>query len=392
MKILVVCQHYYPEPFRLPDICEALAKRGHEVTVVTGTPNYPMGEIYEGYRHGERREEILNGVRVHRCRLIPRKTGVLFRVLNYYSFQLSSTHFVRRLAPDHDVVFVNQLSPVMMARAGIRYAGKNHKKLVLYCLDQWPASLQAGGIGESSPVFGLYHRVSERIYKSADKLLLSSRSFADYFKKEFGIEETEYLPQYAETMFTPEICQKKPDGRTDLMFAGNIGKAQSVDTVIKAARLTRSVPGLRWHIVGDGSEYENVKKQAEGLDNVIFYGRRPLEEMPELYAAADAMLVTLTSDPVISMTLPGKVQTYMAAGKPILAAANGEIPLVIREAGCGACVPAGDAEALAEAAAAFADNREKETLGHRAAAYYEAHFTRDRFLARLEQVLKEQAR
>ena len=144
MKILVICQYYYPEPFRISDICEELVKLGHTVDVVTGIPNYPMGEIYEGYRKGEKRDEIINGVNVHRCFTIGRKHGAFYRFLNYYSYAFSSSQYVKRLNDDYDVLFVNQLSPVMMAKAGIVYKKKHHKKLVLYCLDLWPASLTAG--------------------------------------------------------------------------------------------------------------------------------------------------------------------------------------------------------------------------------------------------------
>ena len=144
MKILVVCQHYHPEPFRLSDICEELVKRGHEVGVVTGTPNYPMGEIYPGYENHARQDEVVNGVKVHRCAIHPRKTGILHRVWNYYSFARESSKYVKKLDDSFDVVFINQLSPVMMANAGIKYAKKHKKKSVLYCLDLWPASLGAG--------------------------------------------------------------------------------------------------------------------------------------------------------------------------------------------------------------------------------------------------------
>lgn len=131
-KILIICQYYYPEPFRLPDICEELVRLGNEVTVVTGTPNYPMGEIYLGYEDGKRSDEVLNGVNVHRCKTIPRKTGSLNRMKNYFSYPHESKKYIKSLPGDFDVVFVNQLSPVMMADAGIAYAKKHKKKLVLY--------------------------------------------------------------------------------------------------------------------------------------------------------------------------------------------------------------------------------------------------------------------
>lgn len=350
MNILVICQYYYPEPFRITDICEELVKRGNSVTVVTGMPNYPMGNIYDGYRHGEKLNEVINGVKVHRCFTIGRKTGILFRLLNYYSYAISSTRYVSELKDEYDVVFVYQLSPIIMANAGIKYKKKYHKKLVLYCLDLWPESLVVGGIRRDSLMYKLFYRISKKRYKSADKILVTSKSFSKYFEDKYGLTETEYLPQYAETMFTPESCVKKPNGTIDLMFAGNIGTAQSVKTIIEAANLTKDNPNLRWHIVGDGSEFENVKMLSDeyGLTSVIFHGRQPVDKMPEYYAMADAMLVTMQKDPILSMTLPGKIQAYMAAGKSIIGAIDGEAQRIISESKCGYCGNSEDAIALAE--------------------------------------------
>lgn len=383
MKILVICQYYYPEPFRHPDICEELVKRGHSVTVVTGLPNYPMGKIYDGYRRGEKRDETINGVKVHRCFTIGRKSGAVYRFLNYYSYAFSSSRYVNKLKENYDAVFVNQLSPVMMAKAAVKYKKKHGVPIVLYCLDLWPESLVAGGIKRNSAVYNFFHKTSEKIYRQADKILIAGKAFADYFEKEFGITGTEYLPQYAEAVFTPQQCRKKPDGFVDLMFAGNVGAAQSVRTVIGAARLTADIPHLRWHIVGDGSELERLKSMAKGMGRVIFHGRKPLDEMPKYYSMADAMLVTMQKAPVLSMTLPGKVQTYMAAGKPVIGAIDGETPMVISEASCGVCGPAEDAEALAENVRAFL-KADKELFGKNARRYYDEHFEKQMFIDKLE--------
>lgn len=387
-KILVICQYYKPEPFRISDICEELVKRGHNVTVVTGIPNYPMGEIYDGYENNKKQDEIVNGVKVHRCFTVPRKTGTIHRMLNYYSYPMSSSRYVNSLSGDYDVVFINQLSPVMMAKAGIRYAKKHHKKTVLYCLDLWPESLVAGEIGRTSPVYKIFHRESEKIYKAVDKILVTSRSFTDYFEKEFGIKNIEYLPQYAEDLFTPDQCRKEPDGYIDLMFAGNVGTAQSVDTIIKAAERCKDIENLRWHIVGDGIELENLKKMADGLP-VTFHGRKPVEDMPKYYAMADAMLVTMEKDPILSQTLPGKVQSYMAAGKAVLGAIDGETPKIINEADCGYIAEAEDSKQLSECVRKFVElsDEERKQLGVNGRAYYEKNFLREKFMDALEEQL-----
>lgn len=384
MKILVICQHYYPEPFRLSDICEELVKRGNEVTVVTGTPNYPMGEIYPGYEGGAHSDEIINGVNVHRCKIHPRKTGTVHRIWNYYSYSIASSRYVKKLDGSFDIVFIYQLSPVMMANAGIKYAKKHNKEAVLYCLDLWPASLGAGGIN-GGVIYKLFHRVSRKIYSAADKILVSSKSFSDYFEREFGIRGAEYMPQYAEKTFTPEDCKKTGRATVDLMFAGNVGAAQSVDTLVRAASLCKDIPNLFWHVVGDGKEIANCKRLAAELNApVIFHGRHPIEKMPEFYRMADAMLVTMQKDPVISLTLPGKVQSYMAAGKPIIGAIDGEAQRVINESKCGFCADAEDAEGLANCVRQYI-NADNSACGTRAYEYCISHFSKDGFIQKIEE-------
>jgi len=393
MKVLVICQYYWPEPYPIADCCEELAKRGHTVHVVTGIPNYPLGYIYPEYQKGKRRKEEINGVHIARTFTIGRRKNVFFRFLNYFSYAISSTLYVKRLKEEYDVVFTNQTSPIMMVSAAMAYAKKWKKKVVLYCMDLWPASLAAGGVRQDSAIYRFFGWISRRLYRKADRILITSQMFRSYFEKEIGIEgaRIEYHPQYADALFSQDAVDKEDKGTVDLLFAGNTGAAQSLDTVLQAAKLLESHKELRWHIVGNGSEFENLKKQSQelGLGNVIFYGRKPLEEMPTYYAMADAMLVTLTADPFISLTLPGKVQSYMAAGKPIIGAADGEIPRTIEAAKCGFCAKAQDAQGLALAVEKFLACEDRAQLGLNARTYYEAHFTREMFMDKLECELKE---
>lgn len=394
MKILAVCQYYHPEPFRISDICEELVRRGHEVTVVTGVPNYPEGKIYPEYKNGKRRRESLNGVEVVRTFTVARGHGPVRRILNYYSYPFSSKRFVSKLDPDYDVVFVNQLSPVMMAECALKYKKKHGSPVLLYCLDLWPESLSAGGVGNGGVVYRHFHKVSARIYRACDKILVSSKSFVNYFKREFDISEDKlsHLPQYAEAIFTPDACKKAEDGNTDIMFAGNVGKAQDLETVLRAAKLTLDVPDLKWHIVGDGADEGRLKalvKEQGITERVIFHGRHPASEMPSFYRMADAMLVTLCASSLISETLPGKVQTYMAAGKAIIGAINGETKDVINEAECGYCSPSGDAEALAQNVRLFCEEKSRTRYGENAYKYYLEHFEKDRIITELEKSLSE---
>lgn len=392
MKILVACQYYAPEPFRISDICEALAEQGNDVTVVTGTPNYPEGEIYPGYEKGARADEVIGGVRVHRCPLIPRKSGAVYRFLNYYSFVWSSRRYLRKMKEDFDVVFVNQLSPVMMAEGALAWAKRNHRRCVLYCLDLWPESLLAGGIGQGSPIYQLFLRISRRIYRSADGILVSSRGYAEYFREKFQIENVRYLPQYAEDLFG-ELPQPTEEKQTvDFLFAGNVGSGQSVETIVEAARLLKNERTIHIHIVGGGISLEKCRILAEGLPNITFYGRQELEQMPRYYAMADVFLVSLVKDPVLSMCLPGKVQSYLAAGKPVVGAIDGEAARVIREAECGMCAPAEDPETLAELIRRMAAQPElRKQYGENARRYYRAHFQKEKFISDLAAVLQENA-
>lgn len=393
MKILVVCQHYYPEPFRITDICEELVRMGHEVSVITGTPNYPLGEIYEGYEKGQRTDEVLNGVKVQHCKTHPRKTGTLNRLRNYFSFARSSKKYVKTLKEEFDVVFVNQLSPVMMADAGIAYKKKFGKKLVLYCLDLWPESLCVGGIKQGSLIYNVFKRISKKVYREADTILLTSRTFEGYMMEKFGIEKGKmgYLPQYAEEQFL-SVKEKAATEEFHLLFAGNIGLTQSMPTIIDCVRILKDEK-IVFDIVGDGTELESSKERAKDLSNVVFHGRKPFAEMPAYYEKADAMLITLTGDSFVAQTIPGKVQTYMAAGRAIVGAIGGETKIVLEESQGGYCGEADNAEALAENIRKLIASGQAAVLGKKNREYYLTHFAKEKFMkeliARLEEGAKE---
>lgn len=389
MKILVVCQHYWPEPYPLADICEELVRIGHTVHVITGIPNYPMGRIYSEYRNGKNRRQERNGVRITRTFTIGRRKNIVFRILNYFSFAISSTWHAKHLKEEYDIVFTNQTSPVIMSLAAITYAKKWNKKCVLYCMDLWPASLKIAGIRENGLVFGYAKHISRHIYNAVDTILITSQGFRGYLRDELGVADKRiaYLPQYANDVFTRDLPAAPSKNSIDLVFAGNIGKAQNLKTMLGAAVLLQDIDALRWHIVGDGQELESLKALAAklGLEGVIFHGRKPMEEMPAYYSLADAMVVCITEDPLVSLTLPHKVQTYMAAGKPILAASNGEVARVVNESGCGFCAPAGDPVAFAEAVRSFLalSVEDRIRLGQNAHRYYLNSFSKELFFKEL---------
>lgn len=397
MNILVVCQYYYPEPFRITDICETLVEEGHNVTVLTGLPNYPEGRIYKEYRSRKRRREIINGVNIIRSYEIPRGKSKFKLFLNYVSYAFFASIKAFFIKERFDVIFVYQTSPVMMAFPALIYKKKKKTKILLYCLDLWPASLSAGGIKEKSVIYKIFLKISRLIYNASDKIFVTSNMFINYFTNVLSIQKKiEYLPQYAEDLFEDISCKDdemttKEDKIYNFVFAGNIGRMQSVETIIYAANELRSYKNIKFHIVGDGSRAVECKRLCKelNLSNVIFYGRRPVEEMPKFYAMADAMLVTLSDDKIISYTLPGKVQSYMAAGKPIIGAINGETQDILKKSQAGLYCNAEDYIGLSRIILEFCASENKDEMAVNAKRFYNENFRKENFIIKLQNALKE---
>ncbi len=392
MKILVVCQYFYPEQFKVSDICFELVKLGHDVTVLTGLPNYPSGVIHKDYRWFKKHYENINGVQVIRSALVARGKGKLRLALNYISFVICASVRALFLRKNFDVILVWQLSPITMAFPALLLKKIAGKPLCLYCQDLWPESIVAAGLKPDGLVYKMLLALSRYIYKRADKVAISSKQFGKYFEDVIGIDsDIQYLPVYAESLFENIEAKITESEITNLVFAGNIGEMQSLETIIYAANEIKEMDNLRWHIVGDGSNRAKCEKIARemGLINVIFYGQRPMDEMPRFYAMADAFLVTLKANKEISYTLPNKVQSYMAAGKPVIGAIDGETRLVIEEADCGYCCNAEDHAALADIIKVFALNTENHgALGFNARKYYEEHFAKGIFMNKLIDILR----
>lgn len=396
LRVLVVSQHYWPEPFAISDVCEGLAAMGHDVTVLTGTPNYPDGDIYSGYEKGACATQERNGVHIRRVKLVPRGREVWQRVINYYSFSSNATRAALKMRADYDVVLSVQTSPVMMARPALAYGRKNHVPVLLWCQDLWPESLTVGNIKRTSLVYKMYARVSRKIYESADVLAVTSANFADYFHNVLKMNrDTVYLPQYAEDIFSGEAAARAEydSSKVNLTFAGNVGAAQSVNTLVEAGHYLRGDERFALHVVGSGSELETLKKYKEeiGADCVEFHGRYPLAEMPSFYCSSDAMIATFKDNSILGYTLPRKVTSYMAAGRPVIGTVTGEAQHVIEEAGCGLCCNPEDPMGLAEICCRFADMtpEERRAMGDRGRRYYEEHFAKDSFYSILERELQK---
>lgn len=393
MNILIVSQYYYPEQFQINDIAPELVRRGHDVTVLTGLPNYPMGEIYPGYDNGQRRTETIDGVKVVRVEEHPRKTGGKNLLLNYWSFYHNGAKAAKGLAKDFDIVLCYQLSPVTMLKPAVDYARKNKKPLLAYCLDIWPESARAHL--NIPGVYGMIAWLSRRLYRACDHIAVTSRPFIDYLAETAGIDPNRmsYIPQHAD-MSMLDIDFTAPDnGVADFMYAGNMGQGQTLDVIIRAVAELKNRSGFMVHMVGDGShraELEALTRELGVADKVIFYGHQKREDMPSFYQKADALLITLRGNNAVGNTMPGKLQMYMTTGKPILGAINGAANEVIKESGCGQCAASGDVHGLAHLMADYIDHQEKYIgCGANARKYFAEHFTLKTYCDTLEALLKK---
>lgn len=391
MNIIVFSQYYEPEPFLIHDKMKALIEKGHEVTVITGLPNYPKGKNIEGYQPGTTK---IDGVNVVRLSVRPRKKGTKNLFLNYLSYVISASNYTKNLKQDFDAIYVYQLSPVFMAIPAILLKKKIKKPILLYCLDLWPESLVSGGVKKDSLVYKVVRVISKKIYKSIDLIEISSKSFEKYFKDSLKINgEFSYNPQYAvdDIISNDESDIVFPKDKINITFTGNIGEMQGLDIAIKAMQHLDN--NVLLHIVGDGSKKESLEvltKQLNIEHKVKFHGRKPINQMSTVMEHSDALLVIMKDDEVISYTLPAKVQSYLKSGKFIFGAINGEAANVIKESGVGLVSPAENDVLLAENINKFVNNKDElSTNGKNGINYYYDNFGKEKFIEILESDLNK---
>lgn len=401
MKILIVSQYYYPEQFQINEIAPELVRRGNEVTVVCGLPNYPKGEIFEGFEREDVRRKVEDdyfqrtGVKVIHCNNVPRGHNPIQLIRNYYSFARQSKKIIRTLPGDFDIVLGYQLSPITSMLAALEYKKLHDTPVLFYTLDIWPVSAEAMLHGKKNPIYGWVKRLSKRIYQGADRILVTSRPFIDYLHGNLDIptESMSYLPQHAGTEMLEMNLQSEDNGIADFMFAGNLGKGQRIDVIVKAAMLLGARKDYKIHIVGDGrmrQELEQMVKENGLEENVLFYGNQKREDMLSFYKKADVLLITLRGNNEVGNTMPGKLQMYMTTGKPILGAINGAAAEVIEAAQCGSCVKAGDYQGLAELMELYITHpKEYDACGKNARNYFHKHFTLEQYMNGLEAELRK---
>jgi len=384
----------------LNELVKDLVKDGHEVTVLTGEPNYPSGEILESYRNNPSEYSSYFGAEIIRTKLRPRKSGGVNLVLNYSSFVVSACLTVKRRLSKRkfDAVFVFQSSPVTVALPALLYKKMTGTPVFLWVQDLWPDTLSAVGFTNNKLILGAVGKLVSFIYKRCDLILCQSTHFIkNVAKYNHDNVPTEYLPNWADDVFSlPPTCStpnyEKLDGYFDILFAGNIGDAQDFPAILDAAEKIKGRM-IRIVVVGVGSLYEWVEQQVSerGLEGVVvLLGRHAIEYMPSFYSKADALLATLAKKEIFTMTIPSKVQTYLAAGKPVIAMLDGVGAEVINEAQCGIACDSGDSAALATSMIALSelDEGTLSVMGASGKSYYHENFEKNMLREKLVSIFQ----
>jgi len=395
MRVLIVTQYFWPESFRINELAESLFTRGIDVDVLTGKPNYPEGKIYPGYRAAGSLHELWQGTNVFRVPIFPRgfRSGLrLF--INYLSFIFSGTVIGgwKLRGTESDIIFVYAPSPLLQALPALFIGWIKRIPVVVYVQDLWPESLEATGYVRNRLVIRIVEWLVRVIYKKSDLILVSSRPFKDSIQRFLPSAEIVYYPNSVDASFSnpksgPTVDLPILDDGFCVVFAGNVGAAQAVHVISEAAERLRDYRNIRLVVLGSGSELEWLHNQSieRGLTNLFLAGRFPVQAMPNLLSRADALLVTLADQPIFAATVPNKIQAYMAVGRPIITAMNGEGARLVQEAEAGISVPAEDSVALADAilqlyAMPAAD---RDRLGENGRRYYRQHFDHEQLVDEL---------
>ena len=364
--ILVISQYFYPEQFRINDMCAEWVKRGYKVTVLTGYPNYPQGKYYEGYGWFKKTKQRWNGVDIIRIPLTARGQGSLKLAMNYLSFVVSGFFWAKTTRIKADYVFTFEVSPMTQALIGVWYSKRRKIPNYLYVQDLWPENVEIVTGIHNPIVIKPIEAMVDHVYRNCNAIFATSPSFVNEIQKrvKHNKNKVKYLPQYAEDFYKP--VERKPvpeipdDDSFKIIFTGNIGQAQGLDILPKTAKILKSNGNVKFVIVGDGRDKENFLRQIadnDVQDMFIMIDRQPPERIPELLAACDAAFISFMPDPLFEKTIPAKLQSYMACGMPIIAAANGETKRIIEEAKCGVCSPIWDETALSNEIAALLTKR-----------------------------------
>lgn len=398
-RILIHTNHFYPETFRVNDVAFSLASEGHDVTVITGVPDYPQGSFYKGYGIFRRSREIVNGVKVVRVPIIPRGNGSNVRLaLNYLTYLLSATWIALwyALTRKYDCIFVHETSPVTVGIPAVLVKKIQRIPLYFWVLDLWPESLEAAGGIHNQRILLFFDTVTRWLYQNSNEILISSRGFRSSIcaKGDFS-DKIIYFPNWSEDIVSSgeeKDIPALPQG-FKIMFAGNIGEAQNFEHILQAALALKEQKDVHWIIIGDGRKkaaVEEFVKKHDLQDTFHLLGRYDISYMPSFFVKADVMLVSLSDEPIFNLTLPAKVQAYMSNHKPILAMMNGEGREILAEAECGVSVGASDVEGMVAAVRRLYSLPKEELIkmGENGYRYYKQYFQRKNCLNHLKQIMK----
>ncbi|MEQ1528923.1 MAG: glycosyltransferase family 4 protein [Methylococcales bacterium] len=402
MKILIVSQYFWPENFRINDLASEMVRRGHKVTVLTGLPNYPEGKVLKQFSNDPTHFANYKGVGIIRVPLIPRGQGGLRLILNYFTFAISASilGLWKLRGRKFDVIFAFEPSPITVGIPAVVMRAVKRAPLAFWVLDLWPETLQAIGVVHSRVLLLAVSKLVTFIYKRCDLILAQSKSFIPKIQKYAGASHrVVYFPSWAESIFdmqrvTPAGEVPFRHGSFNVMFAGNIGDAQDFPAILKAVESLKSHERIRWLIVGDGRKahwvVDEIKRR--NLQHCfLMLGRYPVERMPSFFKHADALLVSLKDEPIFSMTIPGKLQSYLAAGIPVVAMLNGEGAEVVKSSNSGLTCAAGDHVGLAEAVLQLSKVacNEREKMGRNGLEVSAREFDRNKLIDQLEKLLEK---
>lgn len=406
MRITFISQYFFPERFSNNAIVKELVERGHSVDVVCCVPNYGQEEFFEGYSNHERRKESWNGARVFRARTIARGRSSIRLALNFLWYPIAASWTIARQVKGRpDVSFVSMPSPIFQAFVGLFLRATRGTPCVYWVQDLWPESaIISLGLKKSIITITL-NAVCGWLYRRADLVLIQSEAFRESLERQ-GVspERISFLPNTAPAMYQPvdpvaetESRVRVPDGEFRIMFAGNIGESQDFDTLLATASILRERKGLVWIVVGSGRDEARVRRQVEILglsEKFIFLGPHPEELMPSIFSHADAMLVSLKDTQIFRLTVPYKIQCYMACGKPVIASLSGEGARLVIESEAGFVAPASQPEKLANQIEKFLDLSEdtKREMGLNARTFFEQNYGQNVVYDRLEALLGDAAK
>lgn len=404
--ILVVSQYFYPEAFRINDMCTEWVRRGYKVTVLTGIPNYPYGKYFDGYGLFKKRREEYNGMDIIRIPLIARGKSSVGMCLNYLSFVVSGFFWKCFTRLDCDMVFNFEVSPMTQVLVGVWYAKRKKIPCLLYVQDLWPDNIEIVTGIHSPMVLKPIGRMVDYIYRRCDRIFATSPSFVREIRARVPecADAVSYWPQYAEDFYHPVERGKSglipDDGRFKIAFTGNVGQAQGLDILPETAAIMKARgETAEFVIVGDGRSKAALEEKIRALDvrdMFVMLPRQAAEDIPAILGECDAAFVSFMNNPLFANTIPAKLQSYMACGMPILACATGETERIVREAECGVCCPIGDAEALCNAVSTLRESGKLKEYGANSRAYFQAHFDKtmllddfDRCVAELDGIKEE---